>query len=232
MVNCKQASPQRHPEPRSSCLPPVAELKAKAEKAKDVGVTKITNTRDRYSSVPASQANWDPNWKRAPPPPPGSSPRASTSRPPPPPSRSRPDGSASGAARAVPRASQSRSTDSDANAAPAYTPLPPPTRSASGYPPSHRETPHDAVNRIDWANLTPEDKEEFFGWLDEFFSRYLGIELGPRERGSVPSPVPVQITTRPPVSTCCRSAQVWVHHERYIADDQQGDATANVIVYS
>ncbi|KAH0833964.1 hypothetical protein J3R83DRAFT_11181 [Lanmaoa asiatica] len=163
-----------------------AELKAKAEKAKDASITKVTNTRDRYSSVPSSKANWDPNWKRGPPPPATASPRASTSGPPPPPSRSRPDGLASGmgiAPPSIPRAS--RPTD-DSPAPPPYIPRPPPTRAASGYPPSHRE---DAENRIDWANLSAEDKEEFFGWLDEFFSQYLGIELSPRWRRSVPSSV-------------------------------------------
>jgi len=189
-----------------------AELKAKAEKAKDAGVTKMANTRDRYSSVPASQANWDPNWKRPPPPSATSSPRASTGGHPPPPLRSRPDVIALGAGAAplvVPRVS--RPTDSEdlpVKAPHSYTPLPPPTRGASGYPPSHRETSHDAVNRIDWANLTPEDKEAFFEWLDEFFSRYLGIELSPRERRSAPSSVPVQITRSPPTVNKATRPQV------------------------
>ena len=40
---------------------------------------------------------------------------------------------------------------------------------------------------IDWANLSAEDKEVFFSWLDEFFSRYLGREIGPAraQRASV-----------------------------------------------
>ncbi|KAH7103455.1 hypothetical protein BKA62DRAFT_655141 [Auriculariales sp. MPI-PUGE-AT-0066] len=29
---------------------------------------------------------------------------------------------------------------------------------------------------IDWANLSQEDKETFFAWLDEFFARYLNIQ--------------------------------------------------------
>ncbi|KAF8556779.1 hypothetical protein OG21DRAFT_556007 [Imleria badia] len=161
-----------------------AELKAKAERAKDVSVNKMTNTRDRFSSVPSSKANWDPNWKRAPA---GSAPRAATSAsgPPPPPVRSRPDVISSGVPPAVPRTS--RPTDSDVSLAPSrYTPPPPPTRVASGYPPAggHRDTSQPAVDRIDWANLSAADKEAFFGWLDEFFSRYLGVEVGPRARGS------------------------------------------------
>lgn len=34
-------------------------------------------------------------------------------------------------------------------------------------------------DHIDWANLSQEDKDEFFSWLDEFFSRYLNIGLPP-----------------------------------------------------
>ncbi len=29
------------------------------------------------------------------------------------------------------------------------------------------------TDEIDWANLSSEDKQAFFGWLDEFFARYL-----------------------------------------------------------
>jgi hypothetical protein len=35
----------------------------------------------------------------------------------------------------------------------------------------------DVSERIDWANLSPDDKSVFFGWLDEFFAVYL--ERGP-----------------------------------------------------
>lgn len=34
---------------------------------------------------------------------------------------------------------------------------------------------------IDWTNLSPEDKAAFFGWLDEFFSSYLKIDLPSRD---------------------------------------------------
>ncbi|KAN0080086.1 hypothetical protein V8E55_009652 [Tylopilus felleus] len=172
-----------------------AELKAKAEKAKDASVTKLSNTRDRFSSAPSSQINWDPNWKRAPPPAPGVSASGSTtSRPPPPPARGRPDVIASPM---VPRASWP--TEGDAPTPP-FTPPPPPTRVASGYPPSHRSTSSlDSSTKIDWAHLSAEDKQAFFGWLDEFFSRYLGIEV----TGRAPSSSSMQ-STRVPVSTCCR----------------------------
>ncbi|KAF8642936.1 hypothetical protein AX16_009324 [Volvariella volvacea WC 439] len=35
--------------------------------------------------------------------------------------------------------------------------------------------------RIDWRNLTQEDKEVFFSWLDEFFSRHLNVTIGPSQ---------------------------------------------------
>jgi hypothetical protein len=40
---------------------------------------------------------------------------------------------------------------------------------------------------IDWANLTTEDKEVFFSWLDEFFARYFNLDQPPR--AVTPSPV-------------------------------------------
>jgi hypothetical protein len=50
---------------------------------------------------------------------------------------------------------------------------------------------------IDWANLSQEDKAVFFGWLDEFFSAYLGTPVGPlRDAGTV---VPSQQLSKPPV---------------------------------
>ena len=183
MVNCKQLYALQSA-PHVHARHPVAELKAKAEKAKDAGVTKATNTRDRFISTPSSKVNWDPNWKRAPPPPATSSPSGR----PPPPVRSRLDDSASGSGATppvVPRTLRPTELD-DVPAAPPYIPRPPPTRAVSGYPTAHQDTSQDAVTKIDWANLSAEDKEEFFGWLDEFFSRYLGIELGPRERRSAP----------------------------------------------
>ena len=33
---------------------------------------------------------------------------------------------------------------------------------------------------LDWSNLSQEDKEAFFDWLDEFFSKHLNITFGPR----------------------------------------------------
>jgi len=43
-------------------------------------------------------------------------------------------------------------------------------------------SPEPTGDRIDWVNLSHEDKEAFFDWLDEFFSRYLGVTLEPRSK--------------------------------------------------
>ncbi len=53
-------------------------------------------------------------------------------------------------------------------------PPPPPPRKVSGKQ-SGTGVPNEAtdIDRIDWANLTYEDKQAFFSWLDEFFARYL-----------------------------------------------------------
>ncbi|KAG1720401.1 hypothetical protein EDB19DRAFT_574000 [Suillus lakei] len=81
-----------------------------------------------------------------------------------------------------------------------------PTRAKSSYPSQTGST--DQVNHIDWANLSQEDKDEFFGWLDEFFSRYLDIAL-PSRRSSTgmkgspavtvrsAGPPPVNLNSRP-----------------------------------
>ncbi|OAX34361.1 hypothetical protein K503DRAFT_774642 [Rhizopogon vinicolor AM-OR11-026] len=181
-----------------------AELKQKAEKAKDAGVTKMVNTKDRYSSVPSAKTNWDPNWKRPPPSTPTGS--ASTHRhdpPSPPPLRTRPE--STGGSIASPPPPVSRGSRPDAHPPPSFSSLPPPTRAKSTYSPQRGST--EQVDHIDWANLSQEDKDEFFSWLDEFFSRYLNITLPPERelpsvvmRGSLPSvsrPPPVNLNSRP-----------------------------------
>jgi hypothetical protein len=64
------------------------------------------------------------------------------------------------------------------------------------------------VDHIDWANLSQDDKDEFFSWLDEFFSLYLDIAL-PSRRSSAgmkgspavtvrsDGPPPVNLSSRP-----------------------------------
>ncbi|KAG0696468.1 hypothetical protein DFH29DRAFT_767640, partial [Suillus ampliporus] len=154
-----------------------AELKQKAEKAKDASVTKMVNTRDRYSSVPSSQTNWDPNWKRAPPPAQAGS---AGNGPPSPPLRTRPDASGSMRSSVVsPPPPVAHGSRPDARSPPSYSHIPPPpTRPKSTYTSQMGST--DQVDHIDWANLSQEDKDEFFGWLDEFFSRYFNIALPSR----------------------------------------------------
>ncbi|KIK23716.1 hypothetical protein PISMIDRAFT_435929 [Pisolithus microcarpus 441] len=215
-----------------------AELKAKAEKAKDAGVAKVVNTKDRYSSISSSKTTWDPNWKRG-------TPRSSTSSPPsqpqppppppPPPPRSTvaqsrgavvgtDEPSSSGisprdavAPKPPPVVSRASRPDIPGSPTPSHTSKlpPPPKRFSSGYPPSHnRANSHGdtTFDKIDWVNLSTEDKEEFFRWLDEFFSRYLNVEMGPRTSvvSSPPPPaeasVPIPATRSgpPPVNTATR----------------------------
>lgn len=66
-------------------------------------------------------------------------------------------------------------------------PPPPPARSISSIPRSPTQE-----NEIDWAHLSAKDKEVFFSWLDEFFSRQLNITIPPRSAGPT-----VQSTGRP-----------------------------------
>lgn len=57
--------------------------------------------------------------------------------------------------------------------------------------------------RIDWANLSQEDKEVFFGWLDEFFAAYIKRlgDLSSAPDHKVPSPdASESIPSTPPAS--------------------------------
>ncbi|CDO70437.1 hypothetical protein BN946_scf184999.g78 [Trametes cinnabarina] len=201
-----------------------SELRNKAAKVKDAGVTKIVNTKDKMVSQPSKNINWHAEIKAKPPPPP-----KPEYRPPPPPSRTSSTASnqAKPPAPSVPirrtgssassSLATSRSVASEASlVSPSAPPRPPPrsTHSAASHslspspplptsipvpsgppPPIRRETRPDLlassskiqhsaadVDRIDWANLSPADKRAFFSWLDEFFSRHLGIPVGPHER--------------------------------------------------
>jgi len=42
------------------------------------------------------------------------------------------------------------------------------------------------VEKIDWTNLSAEDKQEFFAWLDEFFARFLDGSSPPSTTPAVP----------------------------------------------
>ena len=163
----------------------VAELRQKAEKVKDAGVTKMVNTKDRYSSVPSAKTNWDPNWKRAPPSAPAGSASTNRAGAPSPPLQARPDASES-LRDSVPSPPPPvlRGSRPDVPSPLSHGLSPPPTRAKSTYTPQTGST-EQALDHIDWANLSQEDKDAFFSWLDEFFSRYLNISLPPRYENSL-----------------------------------------------
>ena len=208
------------------------ELRAKAAKVADAGATKITNTRDRMSSQPSKNINWDADVRAKPPPPPlPGTPKAPAFLPPPSRTSSSPNSATSSAKSppppvplrragpsAAPQKPLSRS-DNQLSHASSHSSSPPPPPLASsrtsgspsvspGPPPTvRRETRPDAakptisstdslprimeppavalhetdpVDRIDWADLSPEDKDVFFSWLDEFFARLLKVPVPPR----------------------------------------------------
>lgn len=53
-----------------------------------------------------------------------------------------------------------------------------------------------AIDKIDWAKLSYEDKQAFFTWLDEFFARYLDLTVSPTPV-SVPADSSSNTTTPP-----------------------------------
>ncbi|KAF8883663.1 hypothetical protein CPB85DRAFT_393002 [Mucidula mucida] len=157
----------------------VAELKERASKVKDASVTKIQNTRDRHSSVPLKNTNWDPYSGKPPPPPPPA--RTSTSKRPtslsppplaPPPQRagsvvsSSSTSSLSSGPPPPPVKRATRPPISSPGSAPG-PPLPQRSMSSASYASQEAE--------LDWRNLSQQDKEVFFSWLDEFFERSYGI---------------------------------------------------------
>ncbi|KAH7909997.1 hypothetical protein BJ138DRAFT_1153976 [Hygrophoropsis aurantiaca] len=167
----------------------------------------MTNTRDKYSSVPSSKTNWDPNWKVGQNRSPANSSRSSRPStnvpPPPPPIRSRPNLTPSD------DSSSSRPPPVPLNTRPDMPPpsrLPPPPQRSSKV---QQETEDPSVDDIDWTNLTTEDKEVFFDWLDEFFSRFLGVQLSPRVPSTTPSvPLPTRNPGPPPRVNMAAKPQV------------------------
>jgi hypothetical protein len=63
---------------------------------------------------------------------------------------------------------------SQSNASRTKPPLPPPRRTTQNHGNSNEITD---VEKIDWANLSDDDKQAFFSWLDEFFARYLNLAI-------------------------------------------------------
>ena len=75
-----------------------------------------------------------------------------------------------------------------------HAPPPPAPRNQPGQSASLHPGGDGIDDHIDWANLTDEDKEIFFGWLDEFFSRYTGrpkSSFAPSGQPVAPKPVHV-----------------------------------------
>ncbi|PPQ69580.1 hypothetical protein CVT24_001380, partial [Panaeolus cyanescens] len=239
-----------------------AELKAKASKTTSSGVEKFQNVRDRNTSVPLKNTNWDPYSGTPPPPPPpprhlvnhNTKPTLNAALPPPPsrtsspasPSLSRgpsaasappiPSRSSSAAAAVAGKSppppppsrgnkpaafaptlpTRSPSTLSTASAAPVSQELGPPppikrdTRPKFSSYNSVDATSHlDGETKIDWTNLSAEDKAVFFSWLDEFFANFSppvnATETkstgGPVIHDPSSAPPPIRHSTKPELST-------------------------------
>ncbi|KAF7421096.1 hypothetical protein PC9H_011616 [Pleurotus ostreatus] len=97
-------------------------------------------------------------------------------------------------------------------------PPPPPSRSAAANDqgrPSSSTPPPPRVNianrptglhpvgsdEIDWANLSPDDKEAFFSWLDEYFERLFKVGIQPQNPGVRLPPVHQPRAATSPAST-------------------------------
>ncbi|TFK27319.1 hypothetical protein FA15DRAFT_220954 [Coprinopsis marcescibilis] len=87
-------------------------------------------------------------------------------------------------------------------------PGPPPPVAKSTKPVLSRQdsfyVEEDPVPTIDWTRLSQNDKDAFFGWLDEFFSKHLGKPVGPKSNSQQTQPMgnirgapPQRGTTKP-----------------------------------
>ncbi|KAH8101296.1 hypothetical protein BXZ70DRAFT_935507 [Cristinia sonorae] len=171
---------------RNLSVPTVGDIK----KARDIGKSKFSETRDRFSSQPSR--NFDTSAKPPPPPPPpGRSPAshdrtssmtARSSFAPPPSHPSPPPPSAPSA----PPLPQRQSSGSSAGVSPSPPPpvarrFPRPddsTASHSASPLSRNNSTGSDQTKIDWTNLTQEDKLAFFALLDEYFESRRGVGGG------------------------------------------------------
>ncbi|TFK67975.1 hypothetical protein BDN72DRAFT_960581 [Pluteus cervinus] len=111
------------------------------------------------------------------------------------------------------RGPSSPSPAAAASSSPSFSPSPPPLRASAKPSPGLLSTgPPPVLDRgsrpgpsrftrdttqIDWANLSKDDKEVFFSWLDEFFSRHLNIDITPRTKAPLSSPPVVPSSTKP-----------------------------------
>ncbi|OBZ74899.1 Altered inheritance of mitochondria protein 3 [Grifola frondosa] len=184
-------------------MPSFADLKDKALKAKDIGATKLVNTRDRYTSTSSKNINWNADITKKPPPPPPSRSVVKERLPPPPQRRFSPstaspshsDASAPSSPVAPPPKPMPWSRHSDQ-----ATPSAPISPSAVARN-SHHEESDSTAHRVDWANFSPEDKQVFFSWLDEYFSRHFNVS----QRSSGPKD-PVQRPETPAVSVVSQAS--------------------------
>lgn len=189
----------------------LSDLKQRASKAKDASVSKITHTRDHMKSQPSKKLDWD----KAPPPPPPPVVRPKNQFAPPPsrtssavsqssspPVSSPPVPPPAIPGRPPPVRRQTR-PDSVSPPIPSGPPPIPPTRSVSRIVSARvHEGPEEIEeDTIDWANLSQEDKDVFFSWLDEFFARFLSSPTQPRSaHGStktIQAPQPAPIAPKP-----------------------------------
>ncbi|KAI0684690.1 hypothetical protein BC835DRAFT_1536158 [Cytidiella melzeri] len=176
--------------------PSFADIRDRATKARDTGLNKFSETRDKYSSRSSKDIDWSADPKSP----------SSASSPAHLPSHSRESCAASVPRPSSPPAPPRRAppiirNDSRPDRPTAYSPVPPPIRtSAPARPPAQVHSAPVTSDKVDWANLSPPDKEVLFSWLDEFFERRLNITIPPRN--SVPT---VQTSSRPitPVKPVC-----------------------------
>ena len=176
-------------------MPNFGDIKAQALKAKDSATGKFNSTKDRFqvstSELDSPQGmSWPDSGRLVQNnPPKNAEPRTKLPPPPPPPLRSNPSPSNSGRSQPdlngppppivrrtrpdAPSRTPSPSVSAKTSKPPTPGPPPPPTRQFNTTP---KRTPHSqpSVDAIDWANLSPEDKQTFFTWLDEFFIKFTG----------------------------------------------------------
>lgn len=149
----------------------VASIKDRASRAKDSTVHKFQDTRDRYTSTPMAKTKFAEG---------GYVPDARSPPPPPPPARSSFASSSRDSYEETHTPSYAAPPSVSLNTKPKIPhtqrqqhafavakPPPPPRRVANSEP---------DIDKIDWANLSEEDRKEFFNWLDEFFERFLTMK--------------------------------------------------------
>ncbi len=102
----------------------------------------------------------------------------------------------------------SAQTSSTTTGKPKPPPPPPPRRTSASSSSNQRSslfsqtsatssgTTTDDVDKIDWANLSVEDKRAFFEWLDEFFAHYLDGHLPPSSFNAPTVPVSTRNPSR------------------------------------